>query len=192
MKENQLVVLQTERLALRQFQLFDEDFLDKIFGDPEVMRYGPGIQTRQWIRQWLETCLENYQKRGFGPWAVVEKADRIIIGYAGLFHYPDIDGRPENEVGYRLARSHWGHGYATEAVSTIREYGFHVLGLPRLIALIDPQNIASIRVAEKIGMQYEKEVMLEGYTYPDRLYAVTNPVYKQQKDEGNPSAGNNF
>lgn len=103
MTDNQKVVLQTERLILRQFQLSDEDTLGPIFGDPEVMRYGPGIQTQKWVRQWLETCLENYHKLGFGPWAVVEKADKIILGYAGLFHYPDIDGRPENEVGYRLA-----------------------------------------------------------------------------------------
>jgi [ribosomal protein S5]-alanine N-acetyltransferase len=191
MKDNQILVLETERLILHQFQLYDEDVLVEIFGDPEVMRYGPGIQTRQWIRQWLDACLEYYQKLGFGPWAVAEKTGEFF-GYAGLFHYPDIDGRPEIEVGYRLAQSHWGHGYATEAVSAIREHSFHILGLPRLIALIDPQNMASIRVAEKVGMQYEKEVMLEGYTYPDRLYAITNPVYKGQKDGGNPSAGNNF
>jgi len=173
-----MIVLQTERLILHQFHLSDEDALDQIFGDPEVMRYGPGSQSGQWVRQWLETCLKNYQKRGFGPWAVAEKTGRIIIGYAGLFYYPDIDGHSENEVGYRLARASWGQGFATEAVSAIREYAFHVLGLPRLIALIDPQNTASIRVAEKIGMQYEKEVMLEGYTYPDRLYSITNPVIK--------------
>jgi [ribosomal protein S5]-alanine N-acetyltransferase len=180
MTDNQKVVLQTERLILRQFQLSDEDTLGPIFGDPEVMRYGPGIQTQKWVRQWLETCLENYHKLGFGPWAVVEKADKIILGYAGLFHYPDIDGRPENEVGYRLARSHWGHGFATEAVSTIREYSFHVLGLPRLVALIDPQNTASIRVAEKIGMQYEKDVMLEGYTYPDHLFSIKNSAHSEE------------
>ena len=172
-----MVILGTERLILRQFHLFDEDALDQIFGDPEVMRYGPGIQTRQWIRQWLETCLENYQKLGFGSWAVVEKAGSLVIGYAGLYHFTDIDRHPEIEVGYRFIRSHWGQGFATEAVKAIREYAFHVLCLPRLIALIDPQNTASIRVAEKIGMQYEKDVMLEGYTYPDRLYAIMNLVH---------------
>ena len=101
------------------------------------------------------------------------------MGYAGLFHFPDIAGRPEIEVGYRLARSHWGQGFATEAVTAIREYAFGVLRMPRLIALIDPQNTASIRVAEKVGMHYEREVMLEGYTHPDHLYSIRNPIHRE-------------
>jgi RimJ/RimL family protein N-acetyltransferase len=173
------VILETERLILRQFHIFDEESLHGVFGDPEVMRYGPGVQTRVWIGEWLSNCLENYQKLGFGPWAVVLRSVSTVIGYAGLFHFPEIDGQPEIEVGYRLARSHWGQGFATEAVTAIRDYAFHVLCLPRLIALIDPQNTASIRVAEKIGMRYEKEAMLEGYTYPDHIYSITNLVHKE-------------
>ena len=167
-----MVILKTERLILRQFHIVDGDPLDHVFGDPEVMRFGPGVQTQSWVRDWLRDCLKNYQQLGFGPWAVVEKSSRTVIGYSGLFHFPDIDGQPEIEVGYRLARSAWGQGFATEAVSEIRDYSFNILCLPRLIALIDPQNAASIRVAEKAGMRYEKDVMLEGYTYPDHLYVI--------------------
>ena len=176
---SQMIILETKRLILRQFHIPDGDALEQVFGDPEVMRYGPGIQSQSWVRDWILGCLEDYQQRGYGPWAVVEKRDKLLIGYAGLFHYPDIDGQPEIEVGYRLVRARWGQGFATEAVSAIREYAFQVLRLSRLVALIDPQNTASIRVAEKIGMQYEKEVMLEGYTYPDRLYSISNPVHKE-------------
>ena len=174
-----MIILETNRLILRQFHIRDGDALEHVFGDPEVMRYGPGVQTQAWVNDWLRDCMENYRQWGFGPWAVVEKTVSVVIGYAGLYHFSDIDGHPEIEVGYRLMRSHWGRGFATEAVKAIRQYAFHVLCLPRLIALIDPQNTASIRVAEKIGMQYEKEVMLEGYTYPDRLYAVANPVHEE-------------
>ena len=71
-----------------------------------------------------------------------------------------------------MARSYWGRGYATEAAQAVRDYAFNRLRLPRLIAMIDPQNIASIRVAEKLGMYYEKDVMFEGYTHPDRVYAI--------------------
>ena len=171
-----MIILETERLLLRQFHIFDMGDLERVFGDPEVMYFGPGIQTQSWIHGWLHGCLENYQKLGFGPWAVVENAGRTVIGYAGLFHFPEIDGQPEIEIGYRLARRRWGQGFATEAAAAIRDYAFNVLCLPRLIALIDPQNTASIRVAEKVGMHYEKEVMLEGYTHPDYLYSMKSPT----------------
>ncbi len=151
----------------------------RVFGDAEVMRFGPGVQTEVWVRHWLQDCQENYyQKRAFGPWAVVEKSSAQLIGYCGLFYFPAIAGRPEIELGYRLVRPFWGRGFATEAVLAVRDYSFNVLGLPRLIALIDPQNVASIRVAQKAGMQYEREIMLEGYTHPDHVYAIANPVYR--------------
>jgi hypothetical protein len=97
-----------------------------------------------------------------------------VIGYCGLFYFPDIDGQPEIEIGYRLARSAWGHGYATEAALSVRDFAVTTLGIKRLIAMIDPSNLASIRVAEKLGMRYEKEVMLEGYTHPDHIYAMNS------------------
>jgi [ribosomal protein S5]-alanine N-acetyltransferase len=173
-----MIIQETDRLILRHLHIFDAQAMDRVFGDPKVMLFGPGIQTQSWVRDWLRGCLENYQKLGFGPWAVVEKSSSTVIGYAGLFHFPDIDGQTEIEVGYRLKHSHWGQGFATEAVMTILKYAFHVLCLPRLIALIDPQNRASIRVAEKVGMHFEKEVMLEGYTHPDHLYSISNPDRK--------------
>ncbi len=180
-----MIVVQTERLILRHFHLFDAEAMQQIFGDAEVMRFGPGVQTIKWIRNWLQEYLVNYyQKWGFGPWAVVDKSRRETIGYCGLVYFPDVAGQPEIEIGYRLARSAWGRGYATEAVIAVRDYAFNVLCLPRLIAMIDPQNVASIRVAEKAGMSYEKEMMFEGYTHPDRVYAMTNPnpgeAYKAQ------------
>jgi len=167
-----MVILETKRLLLRQFHLFDVEAMTHVFGDPEVMRFGPGVQSEHWVNDWLRGCLENYHTLGFGPWAVVEKMSRHVIGYSGLFHFPDIDGRSEIEIGYRLARSFWNRGFATEAVLAIRDHGFNVLCLPRLIALIDPNNAASIHVAEKAGMHYEREVMLEDYSYPDHLYSV--------------------
>ena len=149
--------------------------MQRIFGDAEVMRFSDGIQTREWVQNWLRTCLERYyQTWGFGPYAVVEQRSRNVIGYCGLFYFPNLDGQPEIEIGYRLARSAWGQGYATEAALSIRDFAFTTLGIKRLIAMIDPSNIASIRVAEKIGMKYEKEVLLAGYTHPDHIYVVTS------------------
>lgn len=172
-----MIVVETKRLLLRNFHLLDCAALDVVFGDAEVMRFGPGVQDQAWVRNWVRTCLENYyQTLGFGPWAVVKKASARLIGYCGLFYFPDIAGRPEVEIGYRLARAAWGQGYATEAARAVQDYALEVLGLRRLVAIIDPQNTASLRVAEKIGMHFEQEIMLEGYTYPDHLYALTRPM----------------
>lgn len=172
-----MIVVETERLILRHFHAFDGEAMWRVFGDAEVMRFGPGVRTQQWVREWLRGCMEDYYRiLGFGPWAVVQKSSRSVIGYSGLFYFPDIAGRPEIELGYRLARPFWRHGYATEAAAAVRDYGFSVLCLPRLIALIDPQNTASIRVVEKVGMRYEREVMLEGYSHPDRVYSMANPA----------------
>lgn len=173
-----MIIVETKRLILRHFHVFDGEAMDRVFGDAEVMRFGPGVQTQPRVREWLRGCLENYQNMGFGAWAVVEKSKRDVIGYCGLFYFPDIAGQPEIEIGYRLARPFWGHGYATEAVMAVRDYGFNILCLPRLIAMIDPQNVASIRVAGKAGMCYEREVMLEGYTHHDHVYSIANSARK--------------
>ena len=172
-----MIIIETERLILRRFQLSDDNAMNCVFGDAEVMRFGDGVKTEEEIGAWLVDCIEDYyQQRDFGPWAVVEKNSRSIIGYCGLFYFPDVNGMPEIEIGYRLARSFWGKGYATEAALAVRDYAFDTLGLTRLITMIDPQNVASIRVAEKIGMIYEQDVMFDGYTHPDHVYAIVQSM----------------
>jgi|SRR5215216_2808711 len=167
-----MIVVETERLVLRQFELSDSDGMMAVFGDMEVMRFGDGIHTREWVHSWLQRCLENYRSRGFGPYAVVERSSSDLIGYCGLFHFSDVNRQQEIELGYRLKRAAWGQGYATEAARAIRDFAFHTLHIQRLIALIDPENAPSIRVAERIGMRYESNVMLVGYDHPDRVYAI--------------------
>jgi RimJ/RimL family protein N-acetyltransferase len=99
-----------------------------------------------------------------------------VIGYCGLSRFPGRCAAGDTEIGFRLARPFWGRGFATEAARAVRDHAFDTLALPRLIAIIDPGNLASIRVAEKIGMRYEKDVSFEGYTHPDRLYALERPA----------------
>lgn len=169
-----MIIAETERLILRRFEIDDGPAMDRVFGDPDVMRFGNGAQTREWVRNWLRTRREiDDRKPGYGQWGVVRKDDRILIGVCGLTYFSDVCGSPETEIGYRLARDVWGNGYATEAAVAVRDYGFSSLSLERMIALIDPQNVASIRVAEKLGMRYEQDVTLDGYTHPDRLYAMS-------------------
>src|ERR1043165_711886 len=166
--------LTTNRLVLRHFHILDGEPIYRVFGDAEVMRFGDGVQSREWVEAWLRTCLERYYRTwGFGPYAVVEQSSRNVIGYCGLVFFPDGAGQAEVEIGYRLARSARGNGYATEAARAVRDFAFDILSIKRLIAMIDPSNTGSIHVAEKIGMHYEKDVMFEGYTHPDHVYVIT-------------------
>ncbi len=167
-----MIIAQTRRLVLRHFHDGDAPAMQRVLGDAEVMRFSMGVMSPPAVRAWLRRRQDDYQQRGYGLWAVVEKLSGQTIGYCGLTRFPDINGRPESEVGYRLARAHWGRGLATESATAVRDYAFDTLSLPRLISLIDPQNTASIRVAEKLGMHYERDVMLDGYTHPDGVYAI--------------------
>jgi RimJ/RimL family protein N-acetyltransferase len=167
-----MTVLTTERLTLRCFHLQDVDAIYRVFGNPDVMRFSDGAKTREAVQIWLQTSIDHYETWGFGPYAVAQICHEIVIGYCGLFFVPDLGGQPEIEIGYRFISQAWGHGYATEAATAVRDYAFDTWRIKRLIALIDPSNRASIRVAEKIGMHCEKEIMLEGYTHPDHIYVI--------------------
>lgn len=163
----------TERLSLRPFRTDDAEALTIVFGDAEVMRFGDGPQDLEWIRRWVAERIETEANEpGRGVWAVIERASDILIGYCGFFRFPDIGGQAEIEIGFRLGRRYWGRGFATEAATAMRDHGFGALGLGRLVCLIDPANTASIRVAEKLGMTFEKGVLMDGYTHPDHLYVA--------------------
>jgi len=177
------IIVETDRLVIRPLRLSDAEAMNCIFGDAEVMRFGDGVETAEWVQDWLRWCLENYrQKQEIGLWAVVEKNSEAVIGYCGLFYFPDVCGQPETEIGYRLARPYWGYGYATEAASGVLNYAFKTLHLSRLIAIIDPANIRSIRVAEKLGMHYEKDVMFKGYTHPDHIYVIEHAMDEKRRE----------
>ena len=166
-----MLVVETERLIVRNFETSDLDALAALFGSPDVMRFSDGVKSIQWVQDWLSQCIEKPDPNiGAAPWAVDEKNSSETIGYCGLFYFPDVCGQSEIEIGYRFLRHRWGHGFATEAVCAVRDHAFGVMNIPRLIAIVDPQNSASINVAEKAGFSYEKDVMLEGYTYADRVY----------------------
>jgi len=94
-----------------------------------------------------------------------------VIGFCGLTRFDDVDGQPEIEIGYRLARAYWEQGLATEAALAVRDYACSQLGLRRLIALIDAENVRSIRVAEKIGLHHEKDTLFR--EKPVRVYAIS-------------------
>jgi RimJ/RimL family protein N-acetyltransferase len=174
-----MAFLETDRLLLRRMDMNDAVAMVRLFGHPEVMRFGVGAQTEEWVRDWLVESLLSYEEKGYGPLAVVKKTNNDVIGYCGLFYFSDIRGRPEIELGYRFIWPVWGFGYATEAASAVRDYAFNTLGIERLISLIDPYNVASVGVAQKLGMVYEADVMLPGYTHPDHVYFIEKGIREE-------------
>jgi len=117
---NQSSVVDAARVNLRRLRIEDGGAMYRIFGDAEVMRYSDGTKTRQWVDQWLHEYIDDhYRDWGFGMWAVVERTSGAVIGYCGLSRYPMRCRPNETEIGFRLIRSHWGRGLATEAVCAV-------------------------------------------------------------------------
>ena len=151
-------ILETDRLILRNLVPADLESLFKLYSDPDVRHYFPeGTLTLAETKEELEWFLNGHpQHPEFGLWATIHKETTHFIGRCGLLPWT-IDERPEVEVAYMLGREYWGQGLGTEAAQAILEYGFEHLHLSRLICLIDRENLASIKVARKIGMTFEKE-----------------------------------
>ena len=165
-------IFSSQRLRFEKFKSQDSTLLMSIFGDEDVMYFGEGIQTIEWIKAWITKQQTSYQKFHYGNWAVIQNDTSKLIGYCGLTYEADVCGNPETTLGYRFAKQHWGKGYATEAVMATLDYSFNTLNLKRIVATIDPHNIASLKVAQKAGMVYEQDVMYEGYTHPDHVYIL--------------------
>jgi len=151
-------VLETEHLLSRHFEPGDLDALFALYSDAEIRRYIPeGMLTVEETREELEWYLQGHPDYPeLGLWATILKDTDRFIGRCGLLPWT-IDGRAEVEVAYLIDKDYWGQGLGTEAAQGILDYGFNKLNMPRLICLIDAENLASIRVAQKIGMTFEKE-----------------------------------
>ncbi len=147
------VIVQTERLFVREFVEDDAEAFYAFNSDPRVMRYTgePPSTSIQQVRQMIRD-YPDYRQHGHGRWAVVYKPDDRVIGFNGLKYLDDLE---EVDLGYRLRSDYWGRGIATESSLAIVRYGFETLGLRRIVGLVFPRNLASVRVLEKVGMRYD-------------------------------------
>jgi RimJ/RimL family protein N-acetyltransferase len=148
----------TARLSFREMTPADLDAMALLLGDPEVMAYYPHPKNRAEALEWIEWNQSLYRERGFGLWIIEQVADAEFVGDCGLTPQT-VDGMVEIELGYHVRRALQGRGYATEAAAACRDYARDALELPRLIALIDPANRASQRVAAKVGLTFERETI---------------------------------
>lgn len=167
--------VETERLLLRPFTSDDLEAFASINADAEVMRYiGDGKpQSRAQTEMRLNSILAHWDQHGFGLWALVDKASNALIGFCGLQY---LDNTAEIEIGYRLAKRFWGMGIATEAAAATLRYAFELLGLDRIVAVVQPQNFASQSVIEKIGLRYAKDTRF--YNSDVEYYAITRSEFE--------------
>jgi ribosomal-protein-alanine N-acetyltransferase len=168
-------MVETARLILRPFSMDDLDSLAEIFADPEVMRYVGKRRpaTREETRTALESVMDHWNRSRFGVWATIDKSTGELAGFSGLCF---LDGTDEIEVGYRLGRAYWGAGLATEAGHASLRFGFEILELDRIVAVVDPENVASQRVVAKLGLTFEKDAHY--YNTPVKYYSITKPRYE--------------
>lgn len=184
------VFLETDRLVLRRFTEDDVDLLVDLDADPEVMRYingGMPTSRAEVADEVLPAFLGYYQRYpGYGFWAAIEKATGQFLGW---FHFrPKPDGYDdEPELGYRLRRSAWGRGYATEGSRALIDKGFAEFGVQRVFAETMAVNTASRRVMEKAGLRYARAfhaawpVRIPGDEHGDVEYALDRDEWEQDR-----------
>ena len=162
--------LTTPRLHLRPFTLADHDAIHVVYADPEVMRFvGHGAHaTMAETTSALRIYGDVLARRGYSFLAVTERATGAIVGDGGL--HPLGGTGPDVELGYTLARAAWGKGYATELGRALVEHAFGVLGVARVVAQVEPENLPSRNVLAKLGMTEREE--RTAYGRPHLLYAV--------------------
>ncbi len=154
------IILTTERLILKTIDEADAQHMYELNFDPEVIRYtgDVGFNSIEEAHAFIQSYTD-YEKNGYGRWTALLRSTGEYIGWCGLKYNKD---RGETDLGYRLMKKYWNQGYATEASKACLDYGFSELGLKRIIACAAPANKASIRVMEKLGMQFEKMIGEEG------------------------------
>ncbi|HEY7107428.1 MAG TPA: GNAT family N-acetyltransferase [Acidimicrobiia bacterium] len=169
--------LATERLVLRRWCADDLDPYAALNADPEVMRHFPSTLTRQESASSIAIIESRFDSLGYGLWAVEVPGVAPFVGFVGLNPVTfDAPFTPAVEVGWRLAREHWGHGYATEGARVALGFGFDVVGLDEIVSFTTPGNTRSWHVMEKLGMtrdpddDFDHSVIAEGH--PLRLHVL--------------------
>ena len=161
------IILSTERLYLKEFNIKDAIHLLALNSDPEVTEFtgDPPFQSIQDARNFIVN-YDHCKRQGMGRWAVRTKSSETFIGWCGLKKNENGD----IDIGFRLMRQFWGFGYATKAASGVLQYGFDNLALGRVIARVMHQNLSSIRVVEKLHMNYISDIVCD--EHPAKLYEL--------------------
>ena len=162
----QRIILETDRLFLREMNIDDFDALYKVLADRDIMQHYPYTFDEKRVRDWIERNMNRYLENGFGLWGVCLKDTKEMIGDCGLT-LQNIEGEMLPEIGYHIRADHQRKGYAKEAASAVRDWAFTNTDYPALYSYCKYTNVGSYKTAESIGMHFEKE-------YPDPENKITH------------------
>jgi RimJ/RimL family protein N-acetyltransferase len=170
--------IETERLQLRMFKPDDLDDLCHIFGDPDVVRFlGSGQPAkREETETALMSIIKHWEAFGFGRWAAICKQTRKLIGYCGLRNFQGTA-----ELVYLLSKPYWGMGLATEMARASLKFGFEEKKFERIVAMAKLANVASQRVMRKVGMSFQKNVLI--FNMEVALYSINHAAYISEQGQ---------
>ena len=166
------IVFQTPRLILRRFTLADAPLLVQLNSNPKVLKYlnEPPLVTDEQALLILNTIILPQYKNNLGRWALHLKTTNEFIGWCGLKYLIETD---EIDLGYRLMQNFWNYGYAYEAAKHTLDYGFNQVHLNTIIGRAHIENMASLKILQKIGMQFIKQEVVDDC--PVKVFSISNP-----------------
>jgi len=191
-------MIRTERLLLRRWREADRAPFAHLNADPAVMEHLQGTLSRERSDAFIERIEAGWDQRGWGLWAVEVPGVAPFIGFVGLASADFVSGSPMVEVGWRLAREQWGHGYATEAAREALRFGFEEVGLGEIVSFTVPHNERSRRVMERIGLVRDPSgdfdhPGVDAVAYPrivhQVLYRLDRDTWQAAHRAGEPSPG---
>lgn len=155
------LILETERLLLRELNVGDAESFYALNLNPNVIRYtgDSSFESVEEAARFLQN-YKDYKTNGYGRWAVIDQSSGAFLAWCGLKYSKDAD---ETDIGFRFFEQHWNKGYATESARACLNYGFEKLGLKSIVGRAMADNIASIKVLEKLGLVFEKEFDFDGH-----------------------------
>ena len=168
------MILETERLFLREMTMDDFDSMYAVLADPEIMQHYPYTFDEERVRSWIERNMKRYTDDGFGLWAVCLKDTGEMIGDCGLT-LQNIEGQMLPEIGYHIRKDQQRKGYAKEAAMAVRDWAFGNTEYPALYSYCKYTNVGSFKTAESIGMNFEKE-------YEDEANKITHVSVIRRED----------
>jgi RimJ/RimL family protein N-acetyltransferase len=169
-----VIVLETERLLLRTASLDDAEFMLRLLNEPSFLRFvgDRGVRTADDARGYIaDRLIAGYEKNGYGLWVAELKASGTPIGISGLVRR---DTLPDADIGFAFLPEYWRQGYAYESTAAAMRYAMDDLALPRLLAITDQENVASIRLLERLGLSFERMIQLADDAAELRLFAISN------------------
>ncbi|MFT5852652.1 MAG: ribosomal-protein-alanine N-acetyltransferase [Colwellia sp.] len=158
-----LSIVETERLHICEVTDKDFEAIRLVLSDPEIMKYSiVGVHSDEDITKYIANCKQQYDKNGYGQWAIFSKTDNSFVGICGLNSH-SVEGEELLHVSYRLSLSQQGKGFASEATSAVMGFCREKLKRKNISALIDPNNVPSIKVATRSGFSFLKSSNIQGF-----------------------------